>query len=48
MKTDKAQFDAVLERLVNSPPQKTEEIRIHEKAEKPKPSQQSEKQREEA
>jgi len=41
MKADKGQFDAVLKRMLEKPPQKTSEIRKRKKAEaqKPKPSQ---------
>ncbi len=40
MKTDKAQFDAVLSRMLAKPPKKTAEIRMGRKAQakRPKPS----------
>lgn len=42
MKTDKAQFDAVLSRMLQSPPKKESEIRAKKKAQakRPKPSRQ--------
>jgi hypothetical protein len=41
MKTDKGQFDEVLRRMLEKPPQKTADIHRRKKtqAEKPKPSQ---------
>jgi len=39
MQTDKSQFDAVLSRMLQSPPKKTASIRAKKKAQaKPKPS----------
>jgi hypothetical protein len=40
MKSDKAQFDAVLSRMLKSPPKKTSEIKAKPKAhaKRPKPS----------
>ena len=37
VKADKGQFDAVLRRMLEKPPQKTSEIRKRKKIEAPKP-----------
>ncbi len=38
MKTDRGQFDAVLSRMLQSPPKKESEIKAPKKAANPKPS----------
>ena len=40
MKTDKGQFDEVLRRMLNKPPQKNAKIKARKKGRKSRPSQQ--------